>query len=232
MPKTKKLLRLDMSEELYLGIITFVFISLSVLLGIEIWVFNNALIEYSLGVGIFTSSIFLVLTIIFLSYLFRIREIREWNRVKSVVYFRINKIAEKIETNMIHNFVLYEFKGGFTDKRFRMSDTFLNFPEELIEYCSSLSSLSKEITSITDTYFKVLQPEMIEKLSILNIYLSLLQEVVQLSKDWSEKGFNSKEKALERFNRTEILAEIMNANYWIEYITEEYRLSWLNNKIH
>lgn len=51
---------------------------------LSIWLYfiPYHIMEYSLGVGFFTSAIFMVLTIVFLSWLFNLRETRQWEHVK------------------------------------------------------------------------------------------------------------------------------------------------------
>jgi hypothetical protein len=89
----KKLARLDISEELYLSLIVIAFLFISAFFAIEIWVLPERFkfIEYEFGVGIFTSSIFLVLTVILLSSLLKVREMREWASIKEFVYKHIDR---------------------------------------------------------------------------------------------------------------------------------------------
>ena len=47
-------------------------------------------IEYNLGVNLFTSSIFTVLTIVFLSWLFDLREKAEWHQLEMRYFFLLN----------------------------------------------------------------------------------------------------------------------------------------------
>jgi hypothetical protein len=101
--KLGNLLKLNVSEQLYLLLIASVFFSISVILGIEIWVFDNKIIEYSFAVSLFTSSIFLVLTIVFLSWLFNVRERAQWQNVRERVFSNI-----RLETGLLANH-LFDF---------------------------------------------------------------------------------------------------------------------------
>jgi hypothetical protein len=50
------------------------------------WLVPHGILEYNLAVNVFTSSVFMVLTIVFLNWLFVVREQKEWKTVKSEVY--------------------------------------------------------------------------------------------------------------------------------------------------
>ena len=66
------------------------------------------ILEYNLGVNLFTSSIFTVLTILFLSWLFSLREKAEWKAVREEVYFQI-----KLELLTLFQMVADYFDEGF-----------------------------------------------------------------------------------------------------------------------
>jgi hypothetical protein len=74
------------SERKYLLLLCLGLLFFSIFLWV--WWIPNGL-EYNLGVNLFTSSIFTVFTVVFLSLLFTVRENREWRRVKDEVYFMI-----------------------------------------------------------------------------------------------------------------------------------------------
>ena len=65
------------------------------------------LLEYNLAVNLFTSSIFTVLTIVFISWLFSLREKAEWHAVRNEVFFRI-----KIELLTLFGMSVDYFEGG------------------------------------------------------------------------------------------------------------------------
>lgn len=69
--------------EAYWIILIVVFAGLAML----IWflLIPRGLVEYNLGVNLFTSSIFMVLTIVFLSLLFSLRDRRQWKSVENLV---------------------------------------------------------------------------------------------------------------------------------------------------
>ena len=78
-----------MSEKSYWIILITVFIALALLVGFVLMPYRW--IEYNLGVNLFTSSIFMVLTVIFLSLLVDLREKREWKNVEIWVKKRMRK---------------------------------------------------------------------------------------------------------------------------------------------
>lgn len=75
------------------------------------------LIDYNLAVNLFTSSIFTVLTIIFLSWLFDLREKAEWHAVREEVFFLI-----KLELIGLFTITTDYFKGGVELKNSLMSE--------------------------------------------------------------------------------------------------------------
>jgi hypothetical protein len=87
--KLRNLFTLNISEDLYLIGVALVFLILSLTLGLQIWVIHNSFFEDTIWIDIFSSSIFLVLTILLLSWLLKVREQREWNKVKDKVYSNI-----------------------------------------------------------------------------------------------------------------------------------------------
>jgi len=79
---------------------------------IWLWLIPYGIVEYNLGVNLFTSSIFMALTVVFMSLLIDLREKRRWKSVENGVY-------QKIGWHMKN--ILSEFTY------------LLNFPPELLE---------------------------------------------------------------------------------------------------
>jgi len=73
-----------LSEKNYWIILIIAFTGLA--LSIWFWLIPQEIIEYNLGVNLFTSSIFMVVTVVFLSWLFTLRERTQWTNVKNEVY--------------------------------------------------------------------------------------------------------------------------------------------------
>lgn len=68
---------------------------------------SYGILEYNLGMSLFTSSIFTVLTIVFLNFLFTSREQNEWKTVKDEVYFLI-----QTELGVLFYEILNYVEGG------------------------------------------------------------------------------------------------------------------------
>jgi hypothetical protein len=84
--KTKKsisnIFKIYFSEQVYLICVALIFFSISIYFGLQIWVLKTLPISY---ISVFTSSLFLVFTILLLSLLLKVREKREWMNVKERV---------------------------------------------------------------------------------------------------------------------------------------------------
>lgn len=76
-----------LSEKVYWGILIAVFIGIALL--IWLWFVPVGFVEYNLGVNLFTSSIFMVFTIVFLSWFVTLRERIQWKAVREEVYLNI-----------------------------------------------------------------------------------------------------------------------------------------------
>jgi len=98
-----------MSEKFYWFFLVVIFGVFALL--IWFWLVPNSIVEYNLGVNLLTSSIFMVLTVIFLSYLSDLRQQNDWKTVKERVYDTISWHIKSITSYL-------------TD--------FLDFPSELL----------------------------------------------------------------------------------------------------
>lgn len=83
-----------LSEKAYWVILIVVFIGLA--LSIWFWLIPCGIVEYNLGVNLFTSSIFMLMTIVFLSWLFVFREKMYWKTVEKKVHSTIENNARAI----------------------------------------------------------------------------------------------------------------------------------------
>jgi hypothetical protein len=107
-------------------------------------------LEYNLGVNLFTSSIFMVLTIVFLNFLFTSREQNEWKTVKDEVHSMI-----QMELGAMFDDILNYIEDGFTTKNYLLS---LKKKETRKEaFLSALSELkdAKEL-KLNDTEWKLM----------------------------------------------------------------------------
>jgi len=73
-----------LSEKTYWIILIIAFTGFA--LTIWFWLIPQEIVEYNLGVNLFTSSIFMVFTVVFLTWLFTLRERIQWTTVKNEVY--------------------------------------------------------------------------------------------------------------------------------------------------
>ena len=87
------------SEKTYWIFLVVVFAGSTLLTGL--WLIPHRIVEYNLGVNIFTGSIFMVLTIVFLSWLSNLREKHEWRAVKDLAYSEIRIEASSLFDNML-----------------------------------------------------------------------------------------------------------------------------------
>ena len=81
---TFTVMKIHVSLRIYWLILSAVFTLFALL--VWFWLIPYGILEYNLAVNLFTSSIFTVLTIIFLNWLFIVREENEWKTVKDKVY--------------------------------------------------------------------------------------------------------------------------------------------------
>ena len=85
------------------------------------------IVEYNLGVNLFTSSVFMVLTIIFLSWLFTVREKNEWKIVKDEIYSMIQDeigILFNEILNFTENGLMLKISFSVLDKKTRKEASF------------------------------------------------------------------------------------------------------------
>jgi hypothetical protein len=72
-------------------------------LGLIVWLIPSKIVEYNLGVNLLTSSIFMILTVFFLSWLSKLRQDREWQDMKKQVE---NSLSREL-------YEIFCFLGGF-----------------------------------------------------------------------------------------------------------------------
>jgi hypothetical protein len=79
---------LAVSERTYWLILALVFLAITLFFGL--WAIPYKIIEYNLAVNLFTSSIFMVLTVVLLSWLLNVRKKAEWKAVEHRVLRRMS----------------------------------------------------------------------------------------------------------------------------------------------
>jgi hypothetical protein len=97
---------LFVSERVYWIILITIFTALALI--IWLWLVPYQVLEYNLAVNLFTSSIFMVATVISLSWLISLREKAEWHAVREEVFFRI-----RLEISNLFDLAIEYFEGGF-----------------------------------------------------------------------------------------------------------------------
>lgn len=96
------------SKKQYWVILIILFAIISLLMAGLLWVFPANTIGYNLALGFLTSSVFMILTIVFLSWLLDVRDSTEWHTVRDEVFFRI-----KLELSTLFDLATEYFEGGF-----------------------------------------------------------------------------------------------------------------------
>jgi hypothetical protein len=96
---------LFVSERVYWILLITIFTTLALI--IWLWLVPCQILEYNLAVNLFTSSIFMVATVISLSWLITIREKAEWQHVREEVFFRI-----RMELMTLFGSSVDYFEGG------------------------------------------------------------------------------------------------------------------------
>ena len=151
----------------------------------------HSVIEYNLGVNLFTSSVFMVMTIIFLSLMINLHERKKWKKVEAIVLGEIGTALEHIFRSMVPY-----YKNGFADWR-RFSRLRPGSSEAFSEHLGKLlrgeirierevislllenpklrerefMQFSHRLSEIETKYFRFLRPEIV--LSIIKIEKSL-----------------------------------------------------------
>lgn len=88
-----------LSEKSYWIILIVTFTGIALL--IWLWFIPYGIVEYNLGVNLLTSSIFMILTIVFLTWLFGLREKNQWKVVENEVYSSIRRNLRRIFTGIL-----------------------------------------------------------------------------------------------------------------------------------
>jgi Mg2+ and Co2+ transporter CorA len=109
-------------------------------------------IEYNFGVNLLTSSIFLVLTIIFLSWLFSVREKAEWRVVESKVLKRISDRLLSLFSVIDFYFLGSDLTEGYQEKIDEIKETNIKEAERsryriVVEYYATHPVLLGELTA-------------------------------------------------------------------------------------
>lgn len=121
------------SEKAYWLILSIGFSSFVLI--IWIWLVPCNILEYNLAVSLFTSSLFMVLTVFFLTLIFNAQQNKRWNKVKEAVYGEIGTALEHIFRSMVPYFE----NGGIDWFRFNRMQ-----PDAAKEFEQHLAKLTSE----------------------------------------------------------------------------------------
>ncbi|MGD8506467.1 MAG: hypothetical protein PVF15_07375 [Candidatus Bathyarchaeota archaeon] len=180
------------SERTYLTILIVAFFGSALLLGL--WLVPYEIIEYNLGVNLLTSSIFMVLTIVFLGLLFTLRERSQWRSVKDSVYMSIayhmgtlfSKILWHSEDGLATRFSLHRIedkedrkKAGFAELCKLLDSKPIRLNEKMLpilmngESLEFFLSVARALSDVEIKYSRYLSPQ-------LTHYLMLIQKAIRL----------------------------------------------------
>jgi len=186
-----------LSDKVYWIILITVFIAFAFLIWLMLVPYQW--IEYNLGVNLFTSSIFMVLTVIFLSLLVDLREKREWKSVEISVKRRLGKQLYYL-FNILARFIY--------SKQFRPNPS----KEEMLEILEALNGM-KEAT-LDEYAYHYYFPKPLDDLSVYQ--LDVLFRFKRYLSDLEIKYF--------RFFKPEIRLSLMEIQDHLDSIEADFNL--------
>ena len=183
-----------------------------------------------MAVNLLTSSIFTVLTIVFLTWIFNLRQEQKWKKVQSAVYRQIGTALEHIFRSM-----MLHYENGLIDWHLlnRLKpESEKAFEEQLSILLKGEKKLDKEgleiilqpelrereflqfsykLSEIESKYFQFLEPEIIESLIQIQQEFSHLENICNFAvvvpaffTAIVDKGIIKKDQITENLNRVEI----------------------------
>ena len=181
-----------MSEKSYWVLLISLFTGFSLL--VMFVLIPYSVVEYNLGVNLFTSSVFMVMTIVFLTWMINLQEKKKWKRVESMVCREIGVALEHIfrsmvpyyENGMIDWFLFNRLKSGASEAFVRHLDGLLKGDRKLDKTTLRLFlenpklrereflDFGSKLGEIETKYFKFLKPEIVESLIKIEKTLSNL----------------------------------------------------------
>lgn len=166
------------------------------------WLIPYCNLEYNLGINLFSSSIFMVLTIVFLNVLLNAREKSEWKTVKDYVDTTIqaelgvafNEILNYVENGLATKMSLLQLhdrktrnQNGLSELRKLKDAKELKLGAEelafLLEHKNQLEaflSVSKNLSEVETKYSRFLRPQLALSLMKIRDSIRLLDNVVEL----------------------------------------------------
>jgi hypothetical protein len=187
---------MNISKNMYLLIITAVF----TLIALIFWfyIIPKNLVQRDLSIGIFTSDIFMILTIVFLSLLFDARENAEWRKVRAHVYLKfeteINNLAEtifffvkdgnKMMDSALDQIDMRKIHQAFFDSLYDLADNkkFENLILPLIftEKAISAFTENENLTKIVLAYYSMLPADLNESLMSIQDLTETIKTTIKM----------------------------------------------------
>ncbi len=166
------------------------------------WLMPDHILEYNLGISLFSSSIFMVLTIVFLNVLLNAREKNEWKTVKNYVYSTIqeeltitfNEILNYIENGLETKMSLLQLEDretrnqkGLTElrklkdaKELKLSAQPIAFLLEHENQLDVFLNVSRNLGEVETKYSKFLPPQLTLSLMKIRDSIRLLEASLEL----------------------------------------------------
>lgn len=143
------------------------------------WLIPYQIIEYNLGINLFTSSIFMVLTIIFLGWLLTLRERREWkfakdrtlNQIKHLLkdaFFLLQNLCEIPDSPDSKRSLLSELANQKRIPLRKDITSYLSKEDYNIDgYIEAFDEIADELKDIERYYSTFLEPKLLCNLLII-----------------------------------------------------------------
>lgn len=169
---------------------------------IWVWLIPYGILEYNLGVNLFTSSIFMVLTIVFLYVLLNAREESEWKAVKDYVKMGIQEELGALFNEMLNyveNGLAIKFSLMSSQDRKTANETALSELQKLKDAkelkllekelaillgreseLKAFSEISKNLNEVQIKYSRFLLPQLVLSLMKIRDSIRLLEYTAQM----------------------------------------------------
>ena len=138
------------------------------------------IIEYNLAVNLLTSSIFMVLTIVFLSWFFTLRERREWEPIRNRILKRLTHIIDDLffllqnlcevspKSEDTKRSLLFELSQLETIPLRHDIEAYLSRTSDDLEgYIKSLRETADELNDVEINYSRFIEPELMNAIMIV-----------------------------------------------------------------
>ena len=192
------------SEKVYLLIFCAILILVSILL--LSWFIPQGFIEYNFGIGIVTSLVSTILTVIFLSLFLAVREEREWKIVKKTVYSMIS-----MQSALLFGELLRFTENELDELGFKLSVSHIKdakIKKEMI--LSKLSELyKKEQLQLTSSYVSVFRSHK----ELLKPFLDIKRDIGDIQIRYAR---HLTSEITEKLIRIQDLLELVNLSYEID----------------